>query len=150
LRSLSLKYENRSLKYELRSKNFDEKIILLYYLNMTQSNSNNPVTKKELVEVLGTFTEDLLLPAVENIMDNKLGEHTHEMGNMMDQKLAKHTHEMKNYIDSKLAEQKGDIISYIKGDRERDNNWKLKVVEILKRNKLANPKELELLANFVK
>src|SRR3989339_78658 len=106
---------------------------------MAKNNNNNPVTKKELGEVLGTFAEDVLLPAVERIVDEKI-----------DQKLAKHTHEMKDYIDSKLADQKGDIIEYIKGEQERDNNWKLKVVEILKRNKLANPKELELLTDFVR
>jgi len=121
---------------------------------MKNNNNNNSVTKKELVEVLGTFAEDVLLPAVENIMDEKMdkrfAKHTHEMGNMMDQKLAKHTNEMKNYIDSNLAEQKGDIISYIKGDKERDSSWKLKVLDILKRNNLAKPKELELLADFVK
>jgi hypothetical protein len=115
-----------------------------------ENNNNNSVTKKELVEVLGTFAEDVLLPAVENMMDSKLGEHTNKMENMMDQKLAKHTHEMKDYIDSKLAEQKGDIIFYIKGDKERDSNWKLKILDVLKRNKLVNPRELELLENFAK
>ncbi|OGF26646.1 hypothetical protein A2242_01680 [Candidatus Falkowbacteria bacterium RIFOXYA2_FULL_47_9] len=137
---------------------------------MAKNNNNNPVTKKELGEVLGTFAEDVLLPAVERIVDEKiyqkLAKHTHEMKDYIDSKLAdqkgdiieyikgEHTNEMKKYIDStldsKLANQKGDIIAVIKGDRERDNNWKLKVVEILKRNKLANPKELELLTDFVR
>jgi hypothetical protein len=106
---------------------------------MKKNNNDNPVTKKELIETLGVFAEDALLPAIESMMDEKI-----------DSKLAKHTHEMKDYIDSKLAEQKGDIISYIKGDKERDTNWKLKVLDILKKNKLANPRELELLTNFVK
>jgi len=43
-----------------------------------------------------------------------------------------------------------NVVTYIKSDWERDINWKLKVLDILKRNKLAKPKELELLADFVK
>ncbi|PIT94162.1 hypothetical protein COU00_00605 [Candidatus Falkowbacteria bacterium CG10_big_fil_rev_8_21_14_0_10_43_11] len=137
---------------------------------MIKNNQNNPVTKKELVEVLGTFTEDVLLPAMEHIMDEKidtkLSQHTHEMKAYIDSKLSdqkgdiieyikgEHTDEMKRYIDStldsKLADQKGDIISVVKGDRERDKSWKLKNLDILKRNKLANPKELELLADFAR
>ena len=109
-------------------------------------NDTNAVTKKELVEVLGTFTETVLLPAVDNMLDSRFGEYTR----VVDNKFAKHTHEMKDYIDSKLSAQKGDIIAYIKGDRERDNQWKLKIIDILKRNKLAKPTELELLANFVR
>lgn len=148
---------------------------------MKNNNNDNSVAKKELVEVLGTFTEDVLLPAVENMMDGKFSEHTHEMENMMDQKLAKNTHEMKDYIDSKLADQKGDIIEYIKGghtsemkkyidsaldskladqkgdiiavikgDQERDKSWKMKVIEILKKSKLAAPQDIEMLVNFVR
>ena len=38
----------------------------------------------------------------------------------------------------------------IEGYWERDRQWKLRVIEILKRNKLAKPAELELLMNFVR
>ncbi len=156
---------------------------------MAKKENNNPITKKDLVEVLGIFTEDVLLPAMENMMDEKMdkrfAEHTHGMKAYIDDKSAQqkgdiieyikgaHTKEMKAYIDDKSAQQKGDIIeyikgahtkemkayieeqkddlvSYIKGDKERDKSWKLKVLDILKKNKLASPKELELLADFVK
>ena len=43
-----------------------------------------------------------------------------------------------------------NVITYIESDLERDRKWKLKIMDILKRNKLAKPKELELLADFVK
>ena len=70
--------------------------------------------------------------------------------NIVDQKLAKQTYELKNYIDSKTNETKGDIISIIKGDRDRDKNWKVKVVNILKREKLAKPQELKILAELIR
>src|SRR3990167_4908421 len=79
-------------------------------------NDKNAVTKKELVEVLGTFTETVLLPAVDNMLDSRFGEYTR----VVDNKFAKHTHEMKDYIDSKLSAQKGDIIEYIKGGHTKE------------------------------
>src|SRR3989338_7036098 len=107
---------------------------------MAQKNNNNSSTKKELVEVLGAFTEDVLMPAMNRLMDDKLDKRFAVNAQDMDKRFAKHTHQMKGYIDSKLTDQKGDIIAYMKGDRERENNWKLKVVDILQRNKLAKPK----------
>ncbi|MFH1233922.1 MAG: hypothetical protein V1649_04740 [Patescibacteria group bacterium] len=79
------------------------------------------------------FAEEVILPAVSNIVSGEIG---------------KHRHEMKNYIDSKLMENKGDIISFIKGDKERDKNWKFKIINILERKKLANPQELKILTNL--
>ena len=74
-----------------------------------EKKNNKPITKgevKEVVsEVLGEFTEDVLLLSIDKIVDNRI-----------DEKIGKHRHEMKNYIDEKLASTKGDIISYMKGD----------------------------------
>ncbi|MDP2830544.1 MAG: hypothetical protein Q8O21_00580 [bacterium] len=100
-----------------------------------KKNNQNPLTISDLAE----FTEEVLLPAVENIVDQKL-----------DKRLAKQTHDMKNYIDSKLTETKGDIISYIKGDKERDKSWKIKVINILKRQKLAKPEEIRILSDLIR
>jgi len=90
---------------------------------------------KSLDVKLGKFAEEVILPAVSRIVSGEIG---------------RHRHEMKNYIDVKLAENKGDIISYMKGDQERDKNWKMKVINIFKREKIANPQELEILINLLK
>ncbi|MDD4901253.1 MAG: hypothetical protein PHS62_04065 [Patescibacteria group bacterium] len=84
---------------------------------------------------LGKFAEEVILPAVSRIVSDEVG---------------KHRHEMKNYIDVKLSENKGDIISYMKGDQERDKSWKTKVINIFKREKIANQQELEILINLIK
>lgn len=124
---------------------------------MRKNNKTEPITKADLNDLsnkleksfdkkfkkidksidikLGKFTEEVLLPAVSEIVSNEIG---------------KHRHEMKNYIDSKLTENKGDIISFIKGDKERDKSWKFKIINILEREKLAKPQELEILANLIK
>jgi hypothetical protein len=88
---------------------------------------------------LGRFAEEIILPAIENIVKTEISD-----------AIGQHRNEMKNYIDEKLSEQKGDIIAYMKGDEARDKNWKLKVVNILKREKIAKPAELEFLANLIK
>lgn len=98
-----------------------------------------PSVKKVVKNDLCEFTEEVLLPAVEKIVDQKL-----------DKRLAEQTHDMKVYIDSKMSENKGDIISYIKGDRERDKGWKMKIVNILKREKLVKPVELKILADLIR
>jgi len=110
----------------------------------------NNLTKKDLNDLgerfennfdlkLGKFTDDVLLPAVKNIVHDEI-----------DSQVGKFRHELKDYIDDKLAETKGDIISYIKGDQERDKNWKFKIVNILKREKLAKPQELKILSNLIR
>lgn len=100
-----------------------------------KSNNQKPLTLDEL----GEFTEDILLPAIENIVEEKV-----------DTAIEKHRHEMKAYIDDKMGETKGDIISYIKGDQERDKSWKVKVVNILKRERIAKPQELKILVDLIR
>lgn len=34
-------------------------------------------------------------------------------------------------------------------DKERDKSWKFKIINILEREKLAKPQELEILANLI-
>ncbi len=94
-----------------------------------------PKIKKATRDDFLEFIDDVLLPAIENIVKDEIGQHRHEM---------------KSYIDSKLTENKGDIIAYIKGDQERDKNWKIKIVGILERSKLDKPQELKILSDLIR
>ncbi|MEK7068165.1 MAG: hypothetical protein AAB956_04160 [Patescibacteria group bacterium] len=94
------------------------------------NNTHTPLTITKLAE----FTEAVVLPAVKEIVKEEVS-----------LEIGRHRHEMKMYIDSKLAETKGDIIAFIKGDKERDKNWKIKIIEILKRQKLVKVDELNML-----
>ena len=85
------------------------------------------------------FTEEVLLPSVKTIVKEEIKT-----------EIGEHRHDMKVYIDSKMSENKCDIISYIKGDRERDKGWKMKIVNILKREKLVKPVELKILADLIR
>lgn len=56
----------------------------------------------------------------------------------------------KDYLDDKLADLKGDIVTVIKGDRERDRAFKIKLLAIIKRNKLAKTNELKVLSELIR
>jgi hypothetical protein len=104
---------------------------------MSENNQNYLTEEKfdkKFKEGLAEFAEEVLLPAVERIVDGKI---------------AKSNHEMKSYLDDKLAETKGDIIAVIKGEKEKDKSFKTKVVEIFKRNKLGDQREIELLEALI-
>lgn len=119
-----------------------------------QSKLNQPLTFGQLAE----FTEKTILPAVADIVDKtveekletKLEEKLEKLETRLEKKFAVFRNEIKDYFDRKLAETKGDIIAVIKGDRERDRTFKIKLLEIVKRNKLANPKELEFLVELIR
>ena len=64
--------------------------------------------------------------------------------------IGEHRNEMKNYINSKMSEVEGNITSFIKGDKERDKSWKVKITNILQREKIAKPVETKLLLNLIK
>jgi len=117
-------------------------IIKISKLIKDMENEQKYLTKTELAE----FTEETLLPAVEKIVDDKLEE---KLENKLNAKFGEFKHEIKSYIDDKLADTKGDIIAVIKGEKERDRSFKEKVVEIFKRNKLADRKEAELLESLI-
>jgi len=56
----------------------------------------------------------------------------------------------KDYLDDKLADLKGDVIAIITGDRGRDKLFKTKLLEIIKRNKLAKGGELQVLLKLAR
>lgn len=110
---------------------------------------NAPVTrgvlKETLVATLGEFTEEVLLPAVGKIMDDKLGETKTELKEYVNDKVGGATHELKGYVDEKIGGLRGDIVSIMKTGKERDQHFKTKMVDIVERNRLAPADEVALL-----
>lgn len=56
------------------------------------NNDNQPVTRKQLTDTLGEFAENVLLPAVSSMMDEKIT-------NLV----------TKDYLDEKLSDLAGDL-----------------------------------------
>ncbi|NQT49934.1 hypothetical protein HQ571_04530 [Candidatus Kuenenbacteria bacterium] len=102
---------------------------------------NNGLTKNDL----GEFTDTVLLPAIENIIDTKLDGKFDSFEERIDLKFAKERHEIKDYIDRKLAVHHSEIVSVFRGEKERDKAYKLKLLSILQRNKLVDESETTVL-----
>jgi len=68
----------------------------------------------------------------------------------VDKKFSEMEYNLKSYLDDKLADLKGDIVAVIKGDRERDQVFKIKLLSIIRRNKLAKTNELKLLSELIR
>jgi len=114
-------------------KNFTTKDDLKDFL--TKDDAKNFLTKDDFYNGLGHFTEEVILPAVEDIFDRKF-----------DEKIGEFRITERDYYDRKRQDDKADIISTIKGEKKRDLKFKEKVIEIFKRNKLVKPEELKLLS----
>jgi len=101
-------------------------------------NNQNYLTKGMFKEGLAEFTEVVLLPAVENIVDDKV---KREIGVFRT--------EIKDYIDVKMGDLKGEIISSqkeviaaIKGEKEKDVKFKKEVVAVFKHNELVDHEKI--------
>ena len=68
----------------------------------------------------------------------------------VDKRFGEMEYNLKLYLDDRLADLKGDIIAVIKGDRERDRAFKVKLLAIIRRNKLAKTNELKLLSELIR
>jgi hypothetical protein len=117
------------------------------------------LTKPLSLDDLANFTEQVLLPAVEEIIDKKIEDSFDRkfdekfdkgLDKKLDLRFAKQTYELKSYVDSKAQEAKGDIIAFIKGDKERDRQWKMKILEIVERKKLTGQNEIKILTDLIR
>lgn len=111
---------------------------------------NEYLTKKDLREELGEFTEQVLLPAVERIIDERVPRIIDErVPRIIDQKIGAHRDQMIDYIDRRLSSATGEIVAAIRGDRERDRVFKTKLVDLLKRRQLLDEHELLIFQELI-
>lgn len=106
--------------------------------------------------VLLAFTDEFLLPKVGEMMDGLRG----EMGGLRDEmnglksemrkEMSAMEHRLKVYIDDKLADYTSDIFKRLEKRDIKDREFKARVVEILKRNKLASSEEVAYLDGLVR
>jgi len=101
-------------------------------------NNNQPVTKKELRETLGEFTNQVLLPAIENIVDDRIDK---RVPKIIDEKNAKLVYTLKEYIDEKIADLRGDIIVLLRKEDRR----LLRLIEILYQKEILNQKDIKVI-----
>ena len=95
---------------------------------------DKPVTMGLLLE----FTDEFLIPRFSELMDLKLKEANGQL-----------EYNLKTYIDAKMADYTSDIFKRLEKRTIKDKEFKSRIVEILKRNKLAKDEELSFLQGLV-
>lgn len=104
-------------------------------LNYMNKNGEKPLTEKGLAN----FTEKTLLPAVEDIVDNKISKAKLELGETIDTKINKAKLELMDHIDAKNADLRGDIILLLRKDERRF----LHLIDILYQKKVLNKEDIK-------
>jgi len=124
-------------------------------MDKEQEKLNQPVTLK----VLGEFTDQVLLPAIERMMDKKLENHPTK------EDLSKHATKedlnkyptkvelyevLKNYATkADLEEHKDEIIKAIRGKMENVVQHQTVATDVIERQGCAKPEELKILKESV-
>lgn len=72
---------------------------------MMEEELNKPITKKDLKEVLGDFTDEILLPAVENLIESSANSVKKELR----EEIKKSEQAMMDYTDKRVGESEGKI-----------------------------------------
>lgn len=91
---------------------------------------SNGSMRTAIREEIGEFTKEVLLPAVERIVDDKIGS-----------ALGAHRDQMIDYIDRRIGAAVGELTATIRGDRERYREVFVNLLDVLKRNNLINDEE---------
>jgi len=119
---------------------------------MKHNNNSKPITRKELREELGEFTDQVLLPALDKLIDFKLEQKLEEkLEQKLEEKLeAKMTRfPDKAYLTDKLADLAVEIYQRLERRLAKEKDFKIKVTEILKRHQLASQEEIKYLEDLI-
>ncbi len=107
--------------------------------------NNSPATKEEMKDLLVEFANDFLIPAMSDMMDGKIDGLRTEMKS----ENVKLEHNLKTYIDRKLSDYTTDIFKRLEKESQKDKDYKQKVIEILKKNKIGTGEDIAFLQGFV-
>lgn len=110
-----------------------------------KSAGDKPVTMNLLFE----FTDEVLLPRMSDLMDDKLDKRFAQLDLELDKRFAQQNYELKDYIDKKLADYTSDIFRRLEKRDIHDKHFKVKVVELFKKHRIGTEKELAFLEGLV-
>ena len=110
-----------------------------------QKQTIQPVTKKDL----GEFAEDVLLPAIERIIDERVPKIIDErvpkiIDEIVPPMINRAKLELMDHFDDKIADLRGDIILLFRKDDRRF----LKLVEMLYEKKVFNRQDIKVLEDL--
>jgi len=121
-----------------------------------KENNKNLVTKEDVKVALEDNNKGLLVQVaievgkvIEQNITPILDEHSAQF-DAVERRIGKLDHDFRDYMDKKFDDMKGDIAAVVKGDRDRDTTFKEKMVEIVRRNRLADEPEIALLTELIR
>lgn len=100
---------------------------------------------KKIGEELGKVIEQNITPAMEAMRTELSGEIGKLRSDIID-----HVDRKFNEANGELARVKNEILAMIKGDRERDVEFKIKIIEVLDRSKLLQNEEVPFLQQLAR
>ncbi len=110
-----------------------------------KNNHSGELQKTVTVEVLLDFTDDILLPRIADIIDEKIVASTSVIRNEFRNEISQLNHDLKIYIDQKLGDYTSDIFNRLDKKYQQDKRFKEKMIEILKRSSIATAEEVAYL-----
>lgn len=108
---------------------------------MTKKAQDQVVTMGLLLE----FTEDILIPRIGDMMDEKMDRRFDAFETKMDEKMDKKfkavEHNLKDYVDRKSTETIEEIFRRLEKKFGNEQAFREKVVEVLKKNNIGTEKD---------
>lgn len=107
---------------------------------MAKKDIHKPITLKDL----GEFTEDVLLPAVERIVDRKLDEKLEEKFQDFEGRMG-NKFVTKDYLDKKLFELEERVVNRLLKEKKDVKDAIVLLISIIRKNRKPTTKEMETL-----
>ncbi len=114
-------------------------------LQHTEEELSKPVT----LGVLFEFTEEVLLPRMSDLMEEKIIQSEVRTEGRLQKALAQQTHDLKDYIDRKLADHTAEMFRRLDERYKKDKQFKEKILELFKRNNIGTPEDIAYLQGIV-
>ena len=99
------------------------------------------LNKAVTIGVLLEYTDEILLPKMSELMDEKIAASEARM----DLKLGKLEYNLKSYVDRKFFDHTAELFERLDAKSQKEKQFKGKVVEIFKKNNFGTPEDIAFL-----
>ncbi|OGH73861.1 MAG: hypothetical protein A3C90_01295 [Candidatus Magasanikbacteria bacterium RIFCSPHIGHO2_02_FULL_51_14] len=115
------------------------------FLAREKSELDKPVTVGVLMDTLVEYTDQILIPRLEEMMDKKIVSSEVRLKEHVDKKIAGSEHRMMTYIDRKLTDSIAGLFKRLDAKYQKEKQFREKVVELLKRHNIGTSEDIAYL-----